>query len=323
MVFVHYAWNEPNSVFITCSVPNPAVAQVCMQWRAIALKVPDLWNRIHLAQPRFWVGVLERFDWDILIFWGIKTVHRDWIKNTSKKFTIPSAAVPKLGRICMISFNVSPKERCKDLRALFDALPSKMSSLTSVDLTSASHVLQQWFSEVNAPNLSEVTLEGIYIDWTLAAARFSDRLVKLCIDQDIIPYNECPWPPPLLRLLTALRNFTALCHLILNDQAVEFDIAPAEIGNGITIMPHLQTLEIFGPADHCTALLANIRPVKLDGFTLRASATSFTYYDLGERFLCIEPEQIRSLWIAANAPLASLGGLSDLSVGLGYRLWIT
>jgi hypothetical protein len=42
------------------------------RWRTIALKVPDLWNRIHLVQRQFLLGALQQFDWDISVFWGTR-----------------------------------------------------------------------------------------------------------------------------------------------------------------------------------------------------------------------------------------------------------
>jgi hypothetical protein len=320
MIFVYYAWNEPNTTFIGCSAPNPAVAQVCTRWRAIALKVPDLWNRIHLAQRQFLVGALQRFDWDISVFWGTRE-RQHWVRQAFGPHAIPADAIPKLGHIREIDFTMWPSN-CSQFLA---ALPLEMPSLETVHITS-DRCLQDWFSTVRAPNLKGIILEGNRVDWTLSASRFGNHLVKLCIEPDLFPISEGNRleRPPFSRLLATLRSLVALRHLSLTNHAVTFDIPPhAPVGDNIIIMLNLQSLVVRGPTDYCIALLRNIRPAKLDRFTLRASAAPLIDWDVASHYSCFESLQMMSLWNAANSSLASLDGSSDLTVDLDNDVRIT
>jgi hypothetical protein len=317
MVFVHYARDAVNAVFVSCSVPNPAVSQVCAYWRAIALKVPHLWNRIHLAQPRFLVAVLERSNFLISIFWGVRFIHMDWIKKTSKTLTIPRAAISKLGRIRMIDFTTSPDNRLENTRKLFTVLPLEMPELRAVRVTSESQTLQRWFSKVRAPNLQKINLVGVHVDWTVPALRFGGQLVRLEVDMDPFPrYEAPPQPPPVSRLLALLPNLTLLRQLMVFDHAVTFDTAPADVERDVIILPKLQYLRVHGLTDHCIVLLRAIRPGKLDDFTLHASAVSYSSYDVVRRNSYFGPLQMRYLWNAAHSSLASLDSDSRLSVEL-------
>jgi hypothetical protein len=304
-------------VFVTCSVPDPAISQVCAHWHAIALKVPHLWNQIHLAQPRFLVAVLERSNFLISILWGIKFIHMDWIKKTLKMLTIPCATIPKLGRICMIDFTMLLDNRIENTRKLFTILPLEMPELRAVCVTSESQTLQRWFSKVCAPNLQKINLVGVHVDWTVPALQFGGQLVRLKIDMDLFPgYKAPPQPPPVSRLLALLLNLTLLRQLIVFDHAVTFNIAPADVKCNVIILPKLPYLRVHGLTDHCIVLLRAIRLGKLDDFTLHASAVLYSSYDVLRCNSYFGPLQMQYLWNAAHSLLASLGSNSCLSVKL-------
>jgi hypothetical protein len=129
MIFVYYAWNEPNTTFIGCSALNPAV-EVCTRWRTIALQVPNLWNKIHLVQCRFLVGALQQFNWDISVFWGTRE-WQHWVRQVFGPYTIPADTIPKLEHICEIDFTMW-LSNCSQFLA---ALPLEMPLLETVHIT--------------------------------------------------------------------------------------------------------------------------------------------------------------------------------------------
>jgi hypothetical protein len=146
-----------------------------------------------------------------------------------------------------------------------------------------SQTLQQWFSKVCTPNHQEINLEGVCVDWTVPALRFGGQLVRLKVDVDIFPcYEAHPQPPPVSQILAVLPNLTLLHHLTVFNHAITFDIAPMDIEHDAIILPNLQYLRVHGLTDHCIVLLRAIRPGKLNGFTLHASALLFTTYDVGD-----------------------------------------
>jgi hypothetical protein len=124
-------------------------------------------------------------------------------------------------------------------------------------------------------------------------------------------------------LLATLQSLIALCHLSLINHAVTFDIPHTPIDDNIVIMLNLQSFVVRGPTHYCIALLRNIRPAKLDRFTLRTSAVSLTDWDVASHYSWFESLQMMSLWNAANSSLASLDGSSDLTVNLNNDVRIT
>jgi hypothetical protein len=145
----------------------------------------------------------------------------DWIKKTSNMLTILCAAIPKLGCICMIDFTMLPDNHIKDTRKLFTILPLEMPKLRIICVTLESQTLQRWFSKVCTPNLQEINLEGVCIDWTVPALQFGGQLVRLKVDVDIFPcYKACPQLPPISQILAVLLNLTLLHHLTVFDHTV-------------------------------------------------------------------------------------------------------
>ena len=297
-IFVYVAWDSltPHN----CVPHNPAVAQVCIKWHEAAKKVPDLWNRIDLAHPKFLQHVLLHYKFDIYVAWRCGSE-----KNMGPlQLALPQDVQPKLSRIRGIDFWGYDD----NVNRLFAALPSNMPVLKTINVWSMTRAtVADWFAHLNAPQLEELTMEGVSIDWTATVPRVGSRLVKLIIEGD---FTFNPRPPMLSDVLSVLENLKELRYLTLTDAT--FSCGRSNVDQKDVVMPSLRRLEVFGTVRCCAALLRHVRPAVPDGFHLRVRCDPHRYAMRPSRSTAIN-----ALWASVSRCVTSLDGPSDITIEIG------
>ena len=276
------------------------MAHVCRLWRDIAIHVPALWDLIDLRSPEFLSEVLHRSEVPVELGWHESPF------AAQRPLTILPDAEPLLSRvrgINLVAYHLN-------VQRLFSRMPMVMPSLTSVRVLSHGvrmagwSDLEDWFLEVEAPQLQSIRVQHHLLNWPLIARRFGDHLLTLALDS---VWTDPDVNLPFHDVLDTLEALPMLQELVM----IDCEVGSYDVGTRVVEMPCLRELRIAGPVDFCAPCLRHVRPATREGFRIDVRCDDGNSEDPVDMI-----EQMREVWEYASEYMDALAGLNGLTVAV-------